>query len=188
MMTIDQLASQEGEHWLEHTENLILRFDAVMFPDEQHKIFTTSDIQGEITYQDEHETYLFNGTQYFEKLKKQLERANLPPEASYYEVQRTAVILSACAVRLRAWELFSVPLRTIPETLGDNRIPWEIRRTLNNRKEIRALMDMSRGSLQHLPSGVKALQNIDLAVVASLSRHMYSHGLPIEWLRPFILA
>lgn len=188
MMTIDILASQEGAQWIDHTENLLLNFDATMFPEEKHLIYTTSDIDGDITYQDEHEAYLFNSVQYFEGLKNRLVQYNIPVQESFYEVQRTAVALSAYATRLRAWELFAVPLRTLPDVCRDERIPWDARRMLRSSQEVQRFAEKTLGARRNLPSGIAASRSIDLTIVATLANYAYRNGLPTEWLRPFILT
>ncbi len=186
--TIDVLAVNEGSHWIHHTENLLLHLDALMFPSEQHAVYTHADITGHITYQSEHEAYFFNSAKYFEALKMTFLRENISPDMSFYEAQRRAVVLAAYAVRLRAWELYRVPMRSLSVAICDERIPWEVRRSLRQNEKVGTYDRLSRGRLRTMTSGRIAAENLDLVIVSSLANHAYRNGIPMDWLRPFILT
>ena len=185
---IDLLAIDEGAYWITETENLLLHLDSIMFPTEQHAVYSDAKISGHITYQGEHEAYFFNSTEYFEALKASFLKTNITPEISYYEAQRHAVVLSAYADRLRAWDLYRVPIRSLPKALCDDRIPWEVRRSLQRNEKVKEYSHLSRGRLRTLTSGRVAAESVDLIIIAMLANHTYRNGIPIELLRPFVLT
>lgn len=186
--SIDVLAVDEGARWITETENLLLRLDSIMFPTEQHAVYSDADITGHITYQGEHEAYFFNSTGYFNALKASFLKTNITPHMSYYEAQRHAVVLSAYAVRLRAWDLYRVPIRSLPGALCDDRIPWEVRRSLQRNEKVREYAYLSRGRLRTITSGRVAAESVDLIIISMLANHAYRNAIPIEWLRPFVLT
>ena len=188
MKTIETLAKTEGAHWIDHTEDMLLRFDEVMFPDKQHLLYSDTNITNHITYQDEHEAYLFNSKGYFDVLKVGLIKDEVRPEMAFYEVQRRAVILSAYAVRLRAWEIFRMPLRSLQELVRDERVPWAWRKLICQHPTLKGYDHKCRGALLRTSEGRCAAQNIDLSIVSTLANQAYRASYPTEWLRPFVLT
>lgn len=188
MTTIDVLATTERYRWIDHTEDMLLRYDSIMFPDEQHLLYSDAKITNHITYQDEREAYLFNSEGYFNVLKDGLAKEKVTPDMAFYEVERRAVILSAYAVRLRAWEIYDPPLRSLHELMRDDRVPWKWRKLIFEDSKLRALELRSRGALRKTRDGLNSAQSVDLSIVATLANQAYRSGQPTVWLRPFVLT
>lgn len=176
------------ELWADYTENVILQYDAMMFPEEIHHIFSKADIRGHITYQDEHEMYLFNSDVYIRDIEQMMHKHGTPLNHEFDEVKRLAAILSVFAARLRAWELFHPPRRGLTETLRDDRIPWKARRILHKNPQLQERDRRAKGGLRSLSTGRLFSDDVDLIILSTLASYGHRNQMSPEWLRPFILT
>jgi hypothetical protein len=186
-------AAREHEEWLGRTEELLLRYDALMFPGNTIKVVRFAgikDMRGAIRYynEEDHEAYFFNPVVHLESIENTLKQNETPSEKTLLEVDRMGAILSASAVRLRACKIYAPPLRSFTEVVHDDRIPWPVKVALNQNPTIKRYAKGAKGELNSLYDGIPFAVSFDLAVVGKLASHAFRNDLPIEWLRPFILA
>jgi hypothetical protein len=173
---------------LDDVEDLLLRLDEAVFPQEAHRILYVLQMDGQLDYYREEDLYLFNQKGYLEALKRflisQQKDAHTPVQ---YKRGKLNIVLAAIGVRKRARALYGVPFLTVHRYQGHPDIPWELKRMTHRYPHILELHRRTLGDLTKLSSGKVAQENLDLTLIGNLASYCYHEALPKEWLRQFIL-